>query len=317
MAFSLRKRSDHDSVGLDIDDRFLAAVVVSGGVIQRAASTDLPEGLVHDGEVVDPPGLADAIKRFVSDHKLPRNVRLGVSNQQIVVRMIELPPIEDPTEREAAVRFQAAEAIAMPLDEAILDHQLIERVSVTGGERDRMVVVAARKSMIDQLLEASRAAGLKVEGIDLNAFALVRTLTTARMDSDSLGDDSLGDDARVYCHLGGMTNLAIAVGSTCVFTRPLTTSGDPGDADIASSLAEKIRLSIDFHLNLPGARTVADVVLSGPGAQQEGLLHALNELIGHPVTAAEPLGTLGTQTVAPGEDPHRYTVAAGLALGAA
>ncbi len=312
MAFSLRKRSDHDSVGLDIDDRFLAAVVASGGVIQRAVSTDLPEGLVLDGEVVDPAGLAEAIKRFVSDNKLPRSVRLGVSNQQIVVRMIELPPIEDPTEREAAVRFQAAEAIAMPLDEAILDYQLIERVPVTGGERDRMVVVAARKSMIDQLLEASKAAGLKVEGIDLNAFALVRTLTADQMDSDSLGDD-----ARVYCHLGGMTNLAIAVGSTCVFTRPLTTSGDPDDADIASSLAEKIRLSIDFHLNLPGARTVADVVLSGPGAQGEGLLDSLNGLIGRPVTVAEPLGTLGSYEMAPGEDPHRYTVAAGLALGAA
>jgi type IV pilus assembly protein PilM len=300
-------------VGLDIDDRFLAAVVVSGGVIQRAASTDLPEGLVHDGEVVDPAGLAEAIKRFVSDHKLPKRVRLGVSNQQIVVRMIELPPIEDPKERDVAVRFQAAEAIAMPLDEAILDYQLIERGSVAaGGERERIVVVAARKSMIEPLLEASRAAGLKVEGIDLDAFALVRTLTTARVDSEPLGDD-----ARVYCHLGGLTNLAIAVGSTCVFTRPLTTSGDSDDTDVASSLAEKIRLSIDFHLNMPGARTVADVVLSGPGAQSEGLLHALNGLIGRPVTVAEPLGTLEAHTMAPDEDPHRYTVAAGLALGAA
>jgi type IV pilus assembly protein PilM len=313
MAFSLRNRSSHDSVGLDIDDRFLAAVVASGGAIQRVASTDLPEGLVRDGEVVDPAGLAEATKRFVSDNNLPRNVRLGVSNQQIVVRMIELPPIEDAKEREAAVRFQAAEAIAMPLDEAILDYQFIERVSVAaGGERDRMVVVAARKSMIEPLLEASKAAGLKVEGIDLNAFALVRTLTAAGGDS-SLVDES----ARVFCHLGGMTNLAIAVGSTCVFTRPLTSSGDAGDAGSASALAEKIRLSIDFHLNLPGARTVADVVLSGPGAQSEGLLHSLNGLIGRPVTLAEPLGTLGAYTVAPDEDPHRYTVAAGLALGAA
>jgi type IV pilus assembly protein PilM len=312
MAFSLRKRSDHDSVGLDIDDRFLAAIVVSGGAIRRAASTDLPEGLVRDGEVVDPAGLAEAIKRFVSDHKLPRTVRLGVSNQQIVVRMVELPPIEDPKEREVAVRFQAADAIAMPLDDAILDYQLIERVSVTGGERDRMVVVAARKSMIEQLLEASRAAGLKVEGIDLDAFALVRTLAAAGGDSVSLGET-----ARVYCHLGGMTNLAIAVGSTCVFTRPLTSSSDGEDADIASSLAEKIRLSIDFHLNLPGARTVADVVLSGPGAQSEGLVQALNGLVGRPVTLAEPLGTLGAYATAPDEDPHRYTVAAGLALGAA
>ena len=52
------------------------------------------------------------------------NVRLGVANQQIVVRVVELPRIEDEKQRDAAVRFQAAEAIAMPLDEAVLDHQV-------------------------------------------------------------------------------------------------------------------------------------------------------------------------------------------------
>ncbi len=312
MAFSLRNSSDHGKVGLDIDGGFLAAVITTGGAIRRAASADLPDGLVRDGEVVDPTSLARAIKTFVADHKLPRNVRLGVSNQQIVMRMVELPRIEDAKEREAAVRFQAAEAIAMPLADAVLDYQLIERASVDGAERERIVVVAARKSMIDQVLDAVRTAGLKVDGIDLNAFALVRTLTTPREETDSLGEN-----ARVYCHLGGMTNLAIAVGSTCVFTRPLTTSWDADDAEIASSLAEEIRLSIDFHLNLPGARTVADVVLSGPGARREGLLSALDGLIGRPVSVAEPLGALPAHPMGPDEDPHRYTVAAGLALGAA
>ena len=51
-------------------------------------------------------------------------MRLGVANQQIVVRLLELPRIEDEKQRDAAVRFQASEAIAMPLDEAVLDHQV-------------------------------------------------------------------------------------------------------------------------------------------------------------------------------------------------
>jgi len=312
MALSLRKNKRAGSVGLDIDGGFLAAAEVNNGVLSRTASTALPIGLSSEGEVTDPEGLGGAIKDFVRSNALPRSVRLGVANQQIVVRQIEVPRVDNERERAAAVRFQAAEAVPMPLDDAILDYQLIERAMVDGVERERMVVVAARKSMIERLLEASRAAGLKVEGIDLNAFALVRTLTTARVASESPGEN-----ARVYCHLGGMTNLAIAVGSTCVFTRPLTTSWDADDEEIASSLAEDIRLSIDFHLNLPGARPVADVVLSGPGAQREGLLYALDGLTGRPVTVAEPLGTLPAYTMAPGEDPHRYTVAAGLALGAA
>ncbi len=311
MALSLRKNKRAGSVGLDIDGGFLAAAEVSNGVLSRAVSTALPIGLSSEGEVTDSHGLGEAIKDFFRSQALPRSVRLGVANQQIVVRQIEIPRVENERDRAAAVRFQAAEAVPMPLDDAILDYQMIERVIVEGAERERMVVVAARKSMIDQLLTASKAAGLKVEGIDLNAFALVRTLTSARVDPASPAEN-----ARVYCHLGGTTNLAIAVGSTCVFTRPLTTSWDADDAEIASSLAEEIRLSIDFHLNLPGARTVADVVLCGPGAQREGLLYALDGLIGRPVSVAEPLGTLPAYTMPPDEDPHRYTVAAGLALGA-
>ena len=124
MALSLRKSSDRGTVGLDIDGRFLAAPRSCGGRIVRAAASTCPEGLVRDGEVTDPQGSATALKDFAAEAGLPKNVRLGVANQQIVVRVVELPRIEDDKERDAAVRFQAAEAIAMPLDEAVLDHQV-------------------------------------------------------------------------------------------------------------------------------------------------------------------------------------------------
>ena len=44
----------------------------------------------------------------------------------------------------------------------------------------RVVLVAARRKMIDSVVEAARAAGLKPEGIDLDAFALVRMLVRRR-----------------------------------------------------------------------------------------------------------------------------------------
>ena len=106
-----------------------------------------------------------------------------MANQQIVVRVVELPRIEDEKQRDAAVRFQAAEAIAMPLDEAVLDHQVAGYTEAPDGSpRMQVVLVAARRSMIEALLEAAKAAGLKPEGIDLDAFALVRTLAAAAGD---------------------------------------------------------------------------------------------------------------------------------------
>ena len=115
----LRKNSDRGVVGLDIDSRYLAAAQVDGGRLVRAASLELQDGVVRDGEVVDPDALAAALKSFIADAGLPRACGC-VANQQIVVRVVELPRIEDVKQRDAAVRFQAAEAIAMPLDEAVL-----------------------------------------------------------------------------------------------------------------------------------------------------------------------------------------------------
>jgi type IV pilus assembly protein PilM len=316
MALSFGK-SPRGFVGLDIDGAFLAAAQSSNGTIERTASTELAPGLASDGEVVDPGALSQALKDFFKREALPRTVRLGVANQQIVVRHLEMPRIPDEVERDAAVRFQAAEAIAMPLDEAVLDYQVIgESMGPDGAVRDRVVVVAARESMISRLLEAVRGAGLRAEGIDLNAFALVRTLAPFRGPSAPTEPLGAPDTARVFCHLGGVTNLAIAVGSSCVFTRPLSTVCDGDSEDVATSLAEEIRLSIDFHMAQPDARPAGDVLLSGPGAVRPGLADELGALIGLPVSVAEPLGGLGTGAVSSDDDPYRYTIAAGLALGA-
>ena len=311
MPISLRKRPTC-SVGLDIDGSYLAAVTVDGRSIGRVASMELEPGVAADGEVKDPDTLSGALKTLFKRHELPRRVRLGVANQQIVVRHLDMPVIEDAAEREAAVRFQAAEAIAMPLDEAVLDFQPVGTSEGPDGvRRERLLVVAARESMIAQLVSAVKGAGLKPESIDLNAFALVRMLAG----DGEPGHDS-GRPARVICHLGGVTNLAIAVGSTCVFTRPLRAEWDPEDDQAATSLAEEIRLSIDFHMAQPDARPVKEVVLSGPGAADGHLAEELAARSGHEVSVAEPLGPLGTHTVPSQDDPYRYTVAAGLAIGA-
>ncbi|MEA2364003.1 MAG: type pilus assembly protein PilM [Thermoleophilaceae bacterium] len=308
MAFSLRKSSERGTIGLDIDGRYLAAAQVSGGRVMRCASQNLPEGLVRDGEVTDAEGLGQHLKSFASAAGLPRNVRIGIANQQIVVRVVELPRIEDDKQRDAAVRFQASEAIAMPLDEAVLDHQIAGfSTAADGTPRMQVVLVAARRKMVETLLDAVKSAGLKADGVDLDAFALVRAL--------AVDSDEPQQAARVFCHLGAITNLAIAVGSSCFFTRPLAAVWDEEDA--GSRLADEIRLSIDYYMTQPQAKPVGDVVLAGPGSSDRLLVEALEPHLGIPVAVAGPLGAIDGSALGPNEDPHRYTVAAGLSLGAA
>jgi type IV pilus assembly protein PilM len=309
MSLSLRKNSSGGTVGLDIDGRYLAAAQVESGRVVRGASLELPQGVVSDGEVMDGERLSAALKEFVAEAGLPKSVRLGVANQQIVVRVVELPRIEDEKQRDAAVRFQAAEAIAMPLDEAVLDHQIAAYTEAPDGTpRMQVVLVAARRSMIEALLEAAKHAGLKPEGIDLDAFALVRTLASASAEGPE-------DSARGYCHLAGVSNLAIAVGAACFFTRPLSAVWD--DEDAGARLADEIRLSIDYYMTQAQAKPVGEVILSGVGSTDDELVESLGVHLGLPTTVAAPLGVLDPSALEGGADPHRLTVAAGLAMGKA
>jgi type IV pilus assembly protein PilM len=84
--------------------------------------------------------------------------------------------------------------------------------------------------MIDRLLEAATRAGLRPHGIDLSAFALIRALHS----KDASG-------TTVYVNVGGITNLAIARGTTCVFTRVIPF----GVESIAGELAERRELTLE------------------------------------------------------------------------
>ena len=222
-------------VGLDIEPGYLAAaqVSVNGAVaVERAATGPLDAGVMRDGEVADVNALGEALKAFFREHDLPRRVRLGVANQRIVVRNLELPNLSDPKELDAAVRFQAQEYLPMQLDLAVLDYQSLGVTQTDEGERQRVVLVAARRDMIDRLLEAAQQAGLRPEGIDLSAFAMIRALARPAVE---------GQGALLYVSIGGLTNLAIAEGTQCHFTRVVA----GGLESIVAQLAERRALTLD------------------------------------------------------------------------
>src|SRR3954454_15786529 len=175
MAFRLGNRSARTSVGLDLDGSDVAGVAMSAGGIEHAAIAAMPSGLIRAGQVEDVQPLSHLLRAFMKDNGFGKNVWLGVANQQIAVRSLDIPPIEDGDERAAAVRFQASEAVAMPLDEAILDYQVIGQTTNPDGTGVmRVAVVAAREPMVMRLVDAVRGAGLRPDGIDLSAFALLR-----------------------------------------------------------------------------------------------------------------------------------------------
>ena len=334
-------------VGLDIEPGYVAAVESRPGhvTVERAASAQLPAGIVRDGEVVDVETLASSLRDLFAAHKLGKRVRLGVANQRIVMRTLDLPPLKGAKEISSAIRFQAPDHIPMPLEQAVLEHHSLGIVETPEGPRTRVVVVAARRDMIERLLDATRKAGLRPVGVDLSAFAMIRALYRPELSGHTL-----------YTSVGGLTNLAVAVDHTCAFTRVagqgiesiaselaerraltlehahgwlrhvgLLTPVDEieGEADIVLEarevlgdgvrrIADEVRNSLDFLAMTDASAVVERVVLTGPAVAIPGFPERLGEQVGLPlevgVVQESSPGGFG------GIDAGRLAVAAGLTV---
>jgi type IV pilus assembly protein PilM len=257
LSLNLGRRSAENLVGLDVQPGFVAAVHahVNGSIVaERAACLPLPADAVRDGEVIDEDALSDTLRELFAESGLSKRVRVGVANQRTVLRTLELPPVTDHKELAAAVNFQAQDQVPMPLSNAVMDFHPLGIVETPSGPRQRVVLVAAQRDMIERLLAAVRRAGLSTEGVDLSAFALIRSLY--RPDPEQTG-------RVLYLNVDGLTNLAIAEGTTCRFTR-VVGSGLEG---MASELAERRSIA------LAEARALlAAVDLSAPAPKQSEIV---------------------------------------------
>jgi type IV pilus assembly protein PilM len=333
-------------VGIDIDATGIvaASVAVNGRLsVDRVAVIPLEPGIIRDGEVADVDGLAEALRALYRENKgLDKHVRVGLANQKIVVRVMELPYLDDPKEIDAAVRFQAQDQLPMPLEHAVVDHRQLDVVTDESGRRQRVLLVAARREMVERVLSALRAAGLKPEGVDLSAFAMVRALHRAGPE----------DEQVLYLAISGLTNLAVARGSLCSFARAsgsgvealavelaercqltlehahgwLTHVGVEapvedidGDPEIvgqarrilvegARRIAADVRSSLDFHRMQDDTAAVSRAIVTGAATAIPGFAGALASELGMPVEEGAVDG------VPAGLDAGRVTVAAGLAV---
>lgn len=226
MQFQIPRKKDKTLVGLELEADSVAATEVRTNGSLRVSATGvapLPAGAFRDGEVAEPDAVTETLKKLFSENRLSKRVRLGVANQRVVVRTLRLPAIEDPKELEAAIRFQAQDEIPMPIDQAVMDYRVVGGAPVKDGEdsgpKIDVMVVAARRDMIEASLAPLRKAGLEPVGIDLSAFALIRALAESGAPAAVEGGAAPAPSATLFCNIGDTTNLAVAKGRSCLFTR--------------------------------------------------------------------------------------------------
>jgi type IV pilus assembly protein PilM len=319
--------------GLKIGGSQLAAARVhNNGVpeLVQVARQELDPGIIVGGELRDPDALVSALKDFFKRHKLPRQgVRLGIANNRIGVRTFELSGIDDVKQLENAVRFRAHEALPIPIEDAVIDWQILDEWEGEEGVTRRILLVVAYRDLLDRYVDACKKAGIKLVGIDLEAFALLRVIaeplpaesgpTSAAIVVVSVGHDrstfAVSDGrvcefTRVLDWGGASLNIAIAreldiapseaepIKRTLSLMRPDTPEGLTEDQARRArdgiqrqlqSFARELVSSLQFYQKQPNSLGIGEIVLTGGTAHLHGLAEELQTLIGVSVRPGDPL----------------------------
>jgi type IV pilus assembly protein PilM len=237
-ADSPKKAAKQTLVGLKIGaSQIAAARVNNNGVPQlvQLAREPLDDGIVVGGELRDFETLAETLKDFFAKHKLPKKgVRLGIANNRIGVRTFDISGIDDPKQLANAIRFRAQETLPIPLEEAVLDWQVLSETvdPETGAVTRRVLLVVAYRELVDRYVAACRKAGIRLTGIDLEAFAMLRALN-----APLATDAPPATGAQVVVNVGhDRSTFAVSDGRICEFTRVLGWGGSSLSVAIARAL---------------------------------------------------------------------------------
>ncbi len=164
------------SVGLDISSKKITIVEIvqtrKGMAIKNAIDFEIPQDSIKNGELQDPVVLAKELKKVWRKYKISgRNVFVGLSNLKAIVKEVELPLVDD-NEISNSLKYQINDFIPIPKDNILYDYYIMEKQKSSS----KIMLVGAMKSMIMNVIEAVKGAGLISQAIDLNCFSLFRTL---------------------------------------------------------------------------------------------------------------------------------------------
>jgi len=351
----LATRRSSSIVALDIGPDAIVVLESSGtgrAAERRAIVHPLPVGLVVDGEVVNADGLVVELQALFSEHKLGRDVRVGLAHPRLMVRTVNLPATLHGHDLDSAVRHLAGDLLPVGLDELVLDYRRVGFGPAELGGQQRILMAAARVDGIERLMSALNGAGLRPQRVQLAGLALL----------SALDHPPVGDDASLYVQAGALTNVVItergepllvraaSAGSEAIAAGLAERTGithaaarervaavgvghvadegaapsDADDVDTAAALAVReglrrvvaeIQSSHGFYAARPEARPIGAVVLTGAMTTWPGVVDALSRELDLPVLPAgrDAWPDLDGVSIA----PERLDIAVGLACSGA
>ncbi len=301
-------------VGLDIGSHSIKIVELAHHKkrfeLQGFGVAQLPPEAIVDGVIMDSSVVAEAIRSLYQNLKTKnRNVATSVAGHSLIVKKIQLPLMTE-DELEDQIQWEAGQYIPFEVEEVNLDFQLLGSGASEEGQMD-VLLVAVKKDIINDYTAVITEAGLSVQVVDVDAFALGNVFEIAYPE--------MADKTAVLIDIGaGIMNISVVKGGISVFTRDITMGGSNFTEEIQKELgvsydeAEVLKLggvseratpeqvsaimsgvaenvvleiqrSLDFFSATSAEEEIQGIFLAGGCSHVPGLVRAVEERMGVPV----------------------------------
>ncbi len=347
-----------DVVGIEINPHKIniTQVVKQGQQYKlvKNVSALMPKGIYQEGEIVDSLSLSELIKDTFKQNRISaKQVITAVPMREAIIRIIPVPAELDEEElKDMILVHEAGMHLPYPREEVDLDYtKLGYFMDEDGIEKVNVLLVATRREVTDLYREIFEQAELKIKILEINSFALIRTIKEQLRQFSS-------QEAVVLVDIEfDSTEIAIIVEGVPQFSRtvPIGTyqmqealsqgMGSPdaggvmlGDISlilnqdgasedsetnlqlsglhkIVGELADELGRSINFYLNQSDGLEVAQLILAGPGANIGQIDEFFTQRLNLPAMPVDPIAALSLEAsnVSP-EERSGLGIALGLGM---
>ncbi len=324
MLFSFGKTKS--IIGLDIGSTSVkvveCAVKTKGIELVRFGVAKLPPEAIVQGAFLNSGAVVSAIQEAIANAGIKsKQVATAVSGHSVIVKKISLPAMSR-EELDESIRWEAEQYIPFDINEVNLDFQIVEG-SESDGQMD-VLLVAAKKDLIDDYVQVITDAGLQPVVIDVAAFAVENAFHA--------NYESSPEDVVALVNIGSqVVNINIVSRGAPAFTRDISTGGNAYTEEIQKALsvsweeAERMKVggsrheesqevvpqevedsirqvtdtvlgeisrSLDFFAATAAESRIGRVFLSGGGSLISGLESAFQGKTNLPVERLNPLARI-------------------------
>lgn len=335
------------SIGLDIGSHAvkICELAETGNGYQLVAlgSALLPPDSLEDGALQDPAAVAKVITSLVNNLKIKnKKVAISISGYSVIVKKINLAVMTE-EELEKHIESEAEQYIPFDIEDVYLDFQDL-KTNTANEDRTDVMLVAAKREVVDGYLNMLRTAGLQPVVVDVDAFALENAfeanfgmadnvvlvdIGASKMNINiiSNGASILARDVVLGCRqlteqienlFGVSFEEAEAIKTGEIVAKEKREELEGLFANTCGQWVTEVKRAIDFYYSNHPDETISKIVLSGGGAKIQGLPEFFKKETDIPVEIFNPFkqAVVDTRTIDPAYLKNiapEMTLAAGLA----